>query len=104
MAIPSGVLLVISLLAGSAVAGVGDSDTSGLIDSAVSVARGTMVLVTGITFIVAIAVIIVTLVARRPAEAEELPAPTPDEAQPDSPPPAVSGSAAPPSVTPPDPS
>jgi hypothetical protein len=104
MAIPSGVLLVISLLAGSAVAGVGDSDTSGLIDSAVSVARGTLVLVTGITFIVAIAVIIVTLVARRPAKAEELPAPTPDEAQPDSPPPALSGSAAPPSVTPPDPS
>jgi hypothetical protein len=103
MAIPSGLLLVISLLAGSAFAGVSESDASGLIDSVVGVARGTLLPVTGSTFIVAIAIIIVTLVARRPAKAEALPAPTPDEAQLDSPPLAASGSSPPTSVTPPDP-
>ena len=76
LAIPSGLLLVISLLAGSAFAGVSESDTSGLIDSLVGVARGTLVPVTGITFIVAIALIIVTLVARRPSKVEALPTPT----------------------------
>lgn len=80
LAVPSGLLLVASLLGGSVVAGAIDSETSTLVGSVVSVVKGTLVRLSALTLILAIAIIVVTLVVKPRAASE--PGPDPETAEP----------------------
>jgi len=64
LAIPSGLLVILSFAGASMGAGDIDSDFFGLITSFVSVAQGILVRVSGIAFIIALTVIVLTFVLR----------------------------------------